>query len=80
MPRFKPYSYEQMLMIPVDLKSQLHPGTFEFALNEIVNQMDLSIRSVDRKKMRYRSKVGYYSAIERCIGSCCSPESISHVT
>jgi transposase len=43
MPRFKPYSYEQMLMIPVDLKSQLQPGTFEFALNEIVDEMDLSM-------------------------------------
>jgi transposase len=43
MPRFKPYCYEQMLMIPVDLKSQLQPGTFEFALNEIVDEMDLSI-------------------------------------
>ena len=43
MPRFKPYSYEQMLMIPVDLKSQLQPGTFEFALNEIVGEMDLSV-------------------------------------
>ncbi len=43
MPRFKPYSYEQMLMIPVDLKNQLQPGTFEFALNAIVDEMDLSI-------------------------------------
>jgi len=43
MPRFKPYSYEQMLMIPVDLKSQLQSGTFEFALNQIVDEMDLSI-------------------------------------
>ncbi len=43
MPRFKPYSYDQMLMIPVDLKSQLQPGTFEFALNEIVDEMDLSV-------------------------------------
>jgi transposase len=43
MPRFKPYSYEQMLMIPVDLKNQLQPGTFEFALNEIIDEMDLSI-------------------------------------
>ena len=43
MPRFKPYSYEQLLMIPVDLKTQLQPGTFEFALNEIVDEMDLSV-------------------------------------
>jgi len=43
MPHFKPYSYEQTLLIPVDLKNQLQPGTFEFALNEIVDEMDLSI-------------------------------------
>jgi hypothetical protein len=43
MPRLKPCSYEQMLMIPVDLKRQLQAGTFEFALNEIVDEMDLSI-------------------------------------
>jgi len=43
MPHFKPYSYEQMLMIPVDLKNQLQPGTFEFALNKIVDEMDLSV-------------------------------------
>jgi len=43
MPRFKPYSYEQTLLSPVDLKNQLQPGTFEFALNEIVDEMDISI-------------------------------------
>ena len=43
MPHFKPYSYEQTLPIPVDLKNQLLPGTVEFALNEIVDEMDLSI-------------------------------------
>ena len=43
MPHFKPYSYEQTLLIPVDLKNQLQPGTFEFALNQIVDEMDLSM-------------------------------------
>jgi transposase len=43
MPRFKPYSYEQTRWIPVDLKNQLQPGTFEFAVNEIINEMDLSV-------------------------------------
>jgi len=43
MPRLKPYSYEQLLMIAVDLKNQLQPGTFEFALNQVVDGMDLSI-------------------------------------
>lgn len=41
MARFKPYSYEQTMLIPVDLKNQLHLGTFEFALNEIIDEMDL---------------------------------------
>jgi transposase len=43
MPRYKPYSYEQLRFIPVDLKNQLQPGTFEFALNTIIDEMDLSI-------------------------------------
>jgi hypothetical protein len=43
MARFKPYSYAQKLMIPVDLSEQLQPGTFEFALNQLVDEMDLSI-------------------------------------
>ncbi len=43
MPRFKPYSYEQTRFIPVDLKNQLQAGTFEFAVNELINGMDLSV-------------------------------------
>lgn len=43
MPRFKPYSYEQTKLIPIDFKRQLQPGTFEFALSQIIDDMDLSI-------------------------------------
>jgi len=43
MPRFKPYSYDQTKLIPIDFKRQLQTGTFEFALNHIIDQMDLSI-------------------------------------
>ena len=43
MPRFKPYSYDQTKLIPVDFKRQLQPGTFEFALNQIIDDFDLSI-------------------------------------
>jgi len=43
MPRFKPYSYDQTKLIPVDFKRQLQPGTFEFALNHIIDDMDLTI-------------------------------------
>lgn len=42
MARFKPYSYRQKLMIPIDLSEQLQPGTFEFALNRIIDDLDLS--------------------------------------
>ncbi len=43
MPRFKHYSYAQTKMIPIDFTRQLQPGTFEFALNQMVDEMDLSI-------------------------------------
>jgi len=43
MPRYKPYSYDQSKMIPIDFRSQLQPGTFEFALNHLVDEMNLSI-------------------------------------
>jgi transposase len=44
MPRFKPYSYEQTKLIPLSLTHQIQPGTFEYALNLIVDtQIDLSI-------------------------------------
>ncbi len=43
MPHFKPYSYEQTKLIPVDFKNQLQAGTFEFALNQLVDEMDLCI-------------------------------------
>ncbi len=43
MPRFKPYSYDQSKLIPVSFQSQLHPGTFEFALSHIVDDLDLSV-------------------------------------
>jgi transposase len=43
MPRFKPYSYDQNRLVPVDFMNQLQPGDFEFGLNQIVDDLDLSI-------------------------------------
>jgi transposase len=43
MPRLKPYSYDQTKLIPIDFNRQVQPGTFEFALSRIIDQMDLSI-------------------------------------
>jgi len=44
MARYKPYDYSQGKLIPVFFKDQILPGTFEYALNHIVdNELDLLI-------------------------------------
>ena len=43
MARYKDYSYEQTKLIPVSYDKQIIEGTFEYALNEIIDDMDLSI-------------------------------------
>jgi len=44
MARYKDYSYEQGKLIPITFREQIIPGSFEFALSEIVdNVLDLSV-------------------------------------
>jgi transposase len=44
MPRFKPYDYAQLQMVPVSLDEQLLPGTLEFAIHYLIEQrLDTSI-------------------------------------
>jgi len=44
MAKFKPYNYDQMVMIPITLKEQLEPGTIEYAIHELVEtRIDTSI-------------------------------------
>lgn len=44
MPRFIPYNQDQLGLIAINLADQLQPGTFEYALNYLVeNKLDLSI-------------------------------------
>jgi transposase len=43
MARFKPYSYNQVKLIPIDFRRQIQHGTFEYAINCIVDEMDLSV-------------------------------------
>jgi len=44
MAKFKPYDYDQMVMIPITLKEQLEPGTLEYAIHDLVEQkIDLSV-------------------------------------
>jgi len=43
MARYKDYSYDQGVMVPITFKDQIVPGTFEHALNHIIdNELDLS--------------------------------------
>jgi transposase len=38
MARYKPYDVNQVTLIPVSLPDQILPGSFEYALNEIVDE------------------------------------------
>jgi transposase len=44
MARYKPYDYNQRLMVPVALTEQLVPGTLEYAIHHVIEErLDLSI-------------------------------------
>ncbi len=44
MARYREYSYEQSLMLPIRLSLQVQPGTFEYTINYLVdNEIDLSV-------------------------------------
>lgn len=44
MPRYKPYDYDQLVMVPVSLEAQLVPGTLEYAIHHLVEtRLDTSI-------------------------------------
>jgi len=44
MPKFKPYSSTQGIFTPVHLSHQIQPGTFEYTLNNLIeNALDLSV-------------------------------------
>jgi hypothetical protein len=44
MARYKPYDYDQLMMVPISLEDQLMPGTLEYAIHHVVEErLDLSI-------------------------------------
>jgi len=44
MARYKPYTYDQMVMVPISFQDQLEPGTLEYTINELVeHHLDLSV-------------------------------------
>jgi len=47
MARYKPYQYDQMVMIPISLQHQLEPGSLEYTIHELVeHHLDLSVFEV----------------------------------
>jgi transposase len=38
MPRYKPYDYKQLMMVPVSLEQQLAPGTLEYAIHTLIEE------------------------------------------
>lgn len=59
MPRFKHTNYDQIKMIPVDFKSQLSPGKFEYTLDYLIEKdLDLSIFD-NRYKNHKTGATGY---------------------
>ena len=44
MAKYKDYSYEQGVLLPVFFDKQILPGTFEYSLNHLINnEVDLTI-------------------------------------
>lgn len=44
MARYKPYDYNQLVMVPVSLEDQLVPGTLEYAIHHVIEErLDLSM-------------------------------------
>ncbi len=43
MAKYKYYSYDQQVLLPINLKNQILPKTFEYTLNHVINGLDLSI-------------------------------------
>jgi len=44
MPRYKPYDYAQLMMIPVSLEGQLMPGSLEYAIHHLVEtRLDMTV-------------------------------------
>ena len=63
MPRYKPYDYNQLMMVPVSLEQQLVPGTLEYAIHQLVEKrldaaiFDEKYRNEETGRTAYAPKV-----------------------
>lgn len=63
MAKYKDYSYDQQIMLPVNLHKQVVPGTFEYTLNTLLDEkLDLSIFNE-----KYKNEEGGASAYDPAI-------------
>jgi hypothetical protein len=50
MARYRDYSYEQTLMLPVSLAQQVQPNTLEYTINDMVDhEIDLSVLEIQSR-------------------------------
>jgi transposase len=63
MPHYKPYDYNQLMMVPVSLEQQLVPGTLEYAIHNLIEErvdttvFDERYRNEDTGRTAYDPKV-----------------------
>lgn len=63
MPRYKPYDYDQLMLVPVSLEDQLAPGTLEYAIHHLMearidtSMFDEKYRNDDTGRCAYDPKV-----------------------
>lgn len=63
MPRYKPYDYNQLMMVPVSLEEQLVPGTLEYAIHQLIEErvdtriFDAKYRNEENGRPAYDPKV-----------------------
>jgi len=69
MPSYKAYDYDQLVMIPISLETQLEPGTLEYTINELIeNKLDLSVfEGIDANipDIQFRGRDGRFAEQQR---------------
>jgi len=61
MARYKYYSYDQQVLLPINLKNQILPKTFEYTLNHVIDGLDLTI--FDKKYINDETGAPAYNPI-----------------
>jgi hypothetical protein len=69
MARYKPYDLKQVTLVPVSFKDQILPGSFEYALNEIIEEhIDMTPFEARYKNDEGEQKRVRESFLDECLG------------